>query len=105
MNEQDRLIFEEFASRIYRQFSHAKVWLYGSRARGDSKPDSDFDLLVVIDPLTRQNKKIISNIAWEVGFEKNLVLAPIVYSFEKFYYPAIQKSPFIGNVLREGVLY
>lgn len=27
-----------------------EVWLFGSRARGDHRPDSDFDLLVVTDP-------------------------------------------------------
>jgi len=25
------------------------VWLYGSRARGDAKPDSDWDLLLLLD--------------------------------------------------------
>jgi uncharacterized protein len=26
------------------------IWLFGSRARGDARPDSDFDLLVVGKP-------------------------------------------------------
>lgn len=26
------------------------VWLFGSRARGDARPDSDFDILVVAKP-------------------------------------------------------
>ncbi|HMQ58737.1 MAG TPA: nucleotidyltransferase domain-containing protein [Rhizobiaceae bacterium] len=26
------------------------IWLFGSRARGDARPDSDFDLLVVAKP-------------------------------------------------------
>ena len=26
------------------------IWLFGSRARGDARPDSDFDLLVVARP-------------------------------------------------------
>ena len=27
----------------------ASLWLYGSRARGDARPDSDYDLLILID--------------------------------------------------------
>lgn len=27
-----------------------EIWLFGSRARGEAKPDSDFDLLVVAKP-------------------------------------------------------
>ena len=27
----------------------ASLWLYGSRARGDARPDSDYDLLILVD--------------------------------------------------------
>jgi predicted nucleotidyltransferase len=27
-----------------------EIWLFGSRARGDARPDSDFDLMVVAKP-------------------------------------------------------
>lgn len=27
----------------------ASLWLYGSRARGDNRPDSDYDLLILLD--------------------------------------------------------
>ena len=30
-------------------FQPLEVWLFGSRARGDARPDSDFDLLLVFD--------------------------------------------------------
>jgi len=33
--------------RLVERFDPAAIWLFGSRARGDARPDSDFDLLVV----------------------------------------------------------
>lgn len=27
----------------------SSLWLYGSRARGDARPDSDYDLLILLD--------------------------------------------------------
>jgi predicted nucleotidyltransferase len=33
--------------RLVEGFDPAEIWLFGSRARGDARPDSDFDLLVV----------------------------------------------------------
>ena len=34
--------------RIVRDFGPLKILLFGSRARGDAKPDSDIDLIVVL---------------------------------------------------------
>ncbi len=35
-------------SRIEAQYHPEQVWLFGSRARGDARPESDWDLLVVV---------------------------------------------------------
>jgi predicted nucleotidyltransferase len=35
--------------RIVARWNPQQVWLFGSRARGDSTPESDWDLFVVVD--------------------------------------------------------
>ena len=45
--EIDTGIIAEIIRRIVRVVDPMKVILFGSRARGDARPDSDFDLLVV----------------------------------------------------------
>lgn len=37
-------------ARLVEALDPAAIWLFGSRARGDHRPDSDFDLLVVAKP-------------------------------------------------------
>jgi uncharacterized protein len=43
----DAGIMEEVVRRVVETIAPLKVILFGSRARGDARPDSDFDLLVV----------------------------------------------------------
>lgn len=39
---------EEIVDRLVRALAPERVYLFGSRARGDAKADSDFDFLIVV---------------------------------------------------------
>jgi HEPN domain-containing protein/predicted nucleotidyltransferase len=41
--------FDELINRLVSACEPAQILLFGSRARGDERPDSDYDLLVVLD--------------------------------------------------------
>lgn len=43
----DRQIIESFAKKLRKDFSDAKIILFGSRAKGDELIESDYDVLVV----------------------------------------------------------
>lgn len=57
----DLVPIEMLLTRIQEKYHPEQIWLFGSRARGDARPSSDWDLLVVVpdgtdegelDPLT-----------------------------------------------------
>jgi len=50
------------------------IVLYGSRARGDHDPDSDYDVLVVVEQLDFAVQKTASRYAWEAGFGHCLLI-------------------------------
>ena len=42
--------------RIVARWQPLQVWLFGSRARGDATPESDWDLFVVVDDSTGETE-------------------------------------------------
>lgn len=76
---------------------HSKLYLYGSRARGDAREDSDWDLLILLDKpkITLDDYGVgypFREAGWEMGAEIN----PQVYSMEEW--SKYSFTPFYKNV-------
>jgi uncharacterized protein len=48
LHELDLSPLRTLLARIKEAYNPLQVWLFGSRARGDNRPDSDWDLFVVV---------------------------------------------------------
>lgn len=82
----------------------ARVILYGSRARGDAMPDSDWDILVLVDgPVDAQREEAITRRLFDLELETDTVLSTIVHSKKDWASRLFQAMPFHENVTREGV--
>ena len=78
-----------------------KVIMYGSQARGDATKESDIDLLVVLPSINTNTRKMLSDVAWEVGFDAGKVISTVPTTADEMKYYAI--LPFYKNVKREGI--
>jgi len=103
MKNTDVLIIEEFKTLVQRKVEVREIRAFGSRARGDATPESDLDVLVVIDHLDHSIERYISDCAWEVGFDKDVVVVPVVVSEHALKGSPLRESVFIKNVYREGI--
>ncbi len=101
--DRDRHILEIFAAGVRQHFPEARIWAFGSRARGDGTWESDLDVCVVVDELTYENRHAIWNIAWEVGFEHDVLISAVAYSKDEFEQGPCSESPLVLNILREGM--
>ena len=83
----------------------AKVYLYGSRARGTMKPDSDWDLLILLnkDKITAEVEKSVTSPLYDLEFEIGEVISPMIYS-ETDWNTRHRVTPFYSNVMKEGKL-
>ena len=81
------------------------VILYGSYARGDFRPDSDIDIMILVDlsdDEIRRKGHMLSNVTFDYNFDHNLEIMPIVKNLDHFN-RWLRAYPFYNNVKNEGV--
>ncbi len=82
----------------------AQVILYGSRARGKARKDSDWDFLIL---LPRQgNKKLemqIRNDLYDVELENNVVLSIIIRSKKEWDSKRYEVIPLRKEIEKDGI--
>lgn len=68
---------QEMVRRIVEAFHPEKVFLLGSHARGDAGPDSDIDLLVVMETDSRRRAAVDMRMAVDdIVIPKDILVAP-----------------------------
>ena len=81
------------------------IILYDSYARGDFRPDSDIDIMILVDLSDveiRSRGHMLSDLTVDYNFDNDLQIMPIVKNLDHFN-KWIRAYPFYNNVKKEGV--
>jgi predicted nucleotidyltransferase len=79
------------------------VRLFGSWARGEAREDSDVDVAVVVEGLTRDEWRTAVATAVEVELAGGVTLSPFVVSGEHFDLLVRRERRIVTDILEEGI--
>lgn len=102
---EDETLLRDVVQRLVELFQPERIYLFGSRARGDWREDSDYDLMVIVphsDLPPHRRAQIAYREINGVGISKDI----LVWTREEFdrYSPVV--ASLAATILREGrILY
>ena len=82
----------------------AQVILYGSRARGDERSDSDWDIVIIVDRERTDFNTFLTlgNPLYDLADEQGVEINPVIYTTRQW--NEANPSLFKHNVLTEGIV-
>jgi predicted nucleotidyltransferase len=96
-------VLGEIVRRLVQAYEPEAIYLFGSKARGDASPDSDYDLLVIVPdgaPTERQR----SGLAYQVSWGTRSAADVLVMTRSRFESRLHIKASLPATVMREGRL-
>jgi predicted nucleotidyltransferase len=96
-------VLAEIVKRLVAEFQPERIYLFGSRARGDAGPDSDYDLLMVLGQLSEPAYRLAQrahSLLWGLGTAADILVWPRQAFDQRLHL----RASLPATVAREGVL-
>jgi predicted nucleotidyltransferase len=98
-------IVKQIKETLQRVAPTAQSFVYGSQARGDFRPDSDIDLLIIVDEdrLSIKEEQQITIPLYEIEMETGIPISAMIV-LKKNWEKRPFKTPFQINIMNEGIV-
>jgi predicted nucleotidyltransferase len=96
-------VLAEIVRRLVETLRPERIYLFGSKGRGDSSPDSDYDLMVVVPHASEPGYRLAQkahSLLWGLGTAADI----LVWTREAFDGRLHLKASLPATVVREGTL-
>ena len=99
----DKQIRKMIGDSVHTTDPSAEVILFGSRARGDARADSDWDVLIIVNTpkVTDKQFETLNYQLWLKGLELGQEINPIIYT--RTQWEDSNPSLFKYNIREEGI--
>ncbi|MBI5875121.1 MAG: nucleotidyltransferase domain-containing protein [Deltaproteobacteria bacterium] len=78
--------------------------VFGSKVRGDYKPESDIDVLVLVKKITTQVMEKIAAVSSDISIEQGVLISAVVLSEREYNKNRDSNTLFVQEINRDGIV-
>jgi uncharacterized protein len=103
LKDNERQALQRFKELAGKKIPLLDIRLYGSKARGDGRDDSDLDIMVVTEENNPQVRSDIYDLCFELDLEYDTFLSATIFEQRELEEGPLSESPLYKAVMREGI--
>lgn len=102
---QEKSVLKQFKASLKQTLGDRldELMLFGSKARGDDRPDSDIDVLVIVTTDDWRICDVVYSIATDILLQTDISISPKVISKKLFEQLQKEDTFFLRNISRDAI--
>jgi uncharacterized protein len=103
MTREEKTALEELKRALQHRYGVPCVMVYGSKARGDDSPDSDIDVMIVVDDYTPESETAIDELVYDINLAHDCLISVVIFGRQELEEGPLGESPLYKRGLAEGI--
>ncbi len=100
-NEKDAVA--ELKNELKKRFNILDVCIFGSKARGESSPGSDIDIMIEVETGTAEIESEIDDLAYEINLTYDCLISTTIFRKKELEEGPLSESPLYKVIDTEGI--
>lgn len=106
LTDKEKSSVQRFETAIKEMLFHNLILLevFGSKARGDYKPESDMDVFVLVKDFTPEIMEKIAAVTSDISIEQGVLISAVVLSEREYNNNRDANTLFVQELKRDGIV-
>ena len=101
--ENEERALKELREELFAKYRIIDIRLYGSKARGEGREDSDLDIMIEIPEYDRAVVAEIDDIIYRINLEHDVFISALIFGRDELEEGPMSEAPIYKVIQREGV--
>jgi predicted nucleotidyltransferase len=101
--ENEERALKRLRKELFAKYPIIDFRLYGSKARGEGRPDSDLDVMIELPDYDRAIVAEIDDIVYRINLDHDVFISALVFGKDELEEGPMSESPIYKIIRREGV--
>ena len=103
MTLEEKAALSELKNILRERYNVTSLLVYGSKARGDDSPDSDIDVMIVLDDYTPRIEAAVDEMVYDINLDHDCLISVVIFGRRELEEGPMAESPLYKRILAEGV--